>query len=133
MYSDVQNAWSQGYPARVIQDRKTAINQRAVGLVGGRGKGGGGRSRRVGFLGLDVSAARLQCHASCYDIQPLTDKRLAEDDSGIRDERRKARFERLATRFFKCVCNSESGVGRGGEIMTPGITQLCEAGAHYHI
>lgn len=85
MYSDVQNAWSQGYPARVIQDGKTAINQRAVGLVGG----GGRRSRRVGFLGLDVSAARLQCHASCYDIQPLTDKRLAEDDSGIRDERRK--------------------------------------------
>lgn len=40
MYSDVQNAWSQGYPARVIQDGKTAINQRAVGLVGGRGKGG---------------------------------------------------------------------------------------------
>lgn len=39
MYSDVQNAWSQGYPARVIQDGKTTINQRAVGVVreGGRG------------------------------------------------------------------------------------------------
>lgn len=83
------------------------------------GAGGCRRSRCVGFLGLDVSAARLQCHASCYDIQPLTDKRLAEDDSSIWDERRKARFcerrfERLATRFFKCVCNSERGVGWGG-------------------
>lgn len=50
MYSDVQNAWSQGYPARVIQDGKTAINQRAVGLVGGGGGVGGAGGVAAGVL-----------------------------------------------------------------------------------
>lgn len=54
MYSDVQNAWSQGYPARVIQDGKTTINQRAVGVV----REEGGSTRRVGFLGFDEPSAR---------------------------------------------------------------------------
>lgn len=63
MYFDVQNALSQGYPARVIREGKTTVNHQAVSVT----------SQSIGFWGFTLTTAQLQCHISCFNILKMID------------------------------------------------------------